>query len=96
MVVIPASPPGFQIGSSRRVSQIGFPSEDHLEDVIEAALEATEVSTAQYLAYAKASVSPVSRMARTRRRAQHRNGHGVTYKSVAKFISGDDQPIVGV
>jgi formylglycine-generating enzyme required for sulfatase activity len=96
MVVIPASPPGFQIGSPASEPD-RLPSEEQFGVTIKAfALEATEVSTAQYLACAKASACRYPEWLEPGGEHNIETGHGVTYKSIAKFIRGDDQPIVGV
>ena len=96
MVVIPASPPGFQIGSPESEPD-RLPSEEQFAVSIKAfALEATEVSTAQYLACAKANACRYPEWLEPGGEHNIETGHGVTYKSIAKFISGDDQPIVGV
>lgn len=96
MVVIPPSPPGFQIGSPESDPDRLLSEKQAAVSIKAFALEATEVSTAQYLACVKAKACRYPEWLEPGGEHNIETGHGVTYKSVAKFISGEDQPIVGV
>jgi formylglycine-generating enzyme required for sulfatase activity len=96
MVVIPASPPGFKIGSPESEPDRLASEEQFAVSIKAFAIEATEVSTAQYLACVKANACRNPEWLEPGGEHNIETGHGVTYKSIAKFISGDEQPIVGV
>jgi formylglycine-generating enzyme required for sulfatase activity len=96
MVVIPPSPPGFQIGSPESEPERVASEKQAGVSIKSFAMAVTEVSTAQYLACVKASACRNPEWLEPGGEHNIETGHGVTYKSIAKFISGDDQPIVGV
>lgn len=96
MVVIPASPPGFKIGSPP-TEQGRLPSEDqHTVSIRAFAIGKYEVSVDEYMACVAAGACRHPEWLEPDGPHNIETGSGVTYRSLAPYIRGDKQPIVGI
>lgn len=96
MVVIPASPQGFEIGSPP--DEPGrLPSEkQHAVTVKSFAIGKYEIRTAEYMACIAAKGCEPPEWLEQGNENNIETGSGVTYKSMKQYIQPDNQPIVGV
>ncbi|MFT3731873.1 MAG: formylglycine-generating enzyme family protein [Hyphomicrobium sp.] len=96
MVVIPASPQGFEIGSPDDEPE-RLPSEKlHPVSIGSFAIGKYEVRTAEYMACVDAKACSPPEWLEPGSEHNIYTGGGVTYKSMTQYIKGDNQPIVGV
>jgi formylglycine-generating enzyme required for sulfatase activity len=96
LVVLPASPPGFEIGSP--TDEPGrLPSEkQHVVTIKPFAIGRYEISTAEYMACVAAKGCRPPEWLEPGGEHNIKTGSGVAYKSVEQYIEPDDQPIVGI
>jgi len=96
MVVVPASPQGFKIGSPP--GETGrLPSEEQHSVAIKSfAIGKYEVRTAEYMACVAAKACRPPEWLEPGSEHNIETGHGVTYQSMKRYIQGDNQPIVGI
>lgn len=96
LVIVPASPSGFQVGSPSDEPE-RLPSEgQHTVSIKSFAIGKYEVRTAEYMACVDAKVCRPPEWLEPGSDQNIETGQGVTYKSMKAYIQGDDQPIVGV
>lgn len=96
LVVVPASPPRFEIGSPAN-EQGRLPSEElHAVSVKSFAIGRFAVRTSEYMACVVAKGCPSPEWLEPGNDNNIQTGTGVTYKSMGAYITGDDQPIVGI
>lgn len=96
MVVIPASPPRSDVGSPEDEPE-RLPSEKrHPVSIKPFAMGKYEIRTVEYRACVEAKACRPPEWLEPGGEHNIDTGHGVTYKSMAEYIKGDDQPIVGV
>jgi len=96
MVVLRDSPPGFEVGSPDDEPDRLDSEKRHAVEVKAFAIGRTEVRTAEYMACVKAGACRPPEWLEPGGEHNIETGNGVTYKSIASSIKGDDQPIVGV
>jgi formylglycine-generating enzyme required for sulfatase activity len=96
MVAIPASPAGTLIGSPETEDGRLASEAQHPVTVPAFALGKYEVSVAEYMACVTAGGCPHPEWAEPGSVHNIETGSGVTYKSMAASIKGDNQPVVGV
>lgn len=96
MVILPESPPGFQIGSP--TDEPGrLPSEkQHTVTIKSFAVGRYEIRTAEYMACVAAKGCKPPEWLEPGGEHNIETGTGVTYKSMKQYIQPDDQPIVGI
>jgi formylglycine-generating enzyme required for sulfatase activity len=96
LVIVPASPPAFEIGSPENEPE-RLPSEKlHPVSVRSFAIGKYEVRTGEYLACVDAKACRPPEWLEPGSEHNINTGKGVTYKSMADYIKGDNQPIVGI
>ncbi|MET0408922.1 MAG: formylglycine-generating enzyme family protein [Hyphomicrobium sp.] len=96
MVVIPASSAGFEVGSPDNEPERLSSEALHAVSVRSFAIGKYEVTTIQYKACVDAKACRPPEWLEPGGEHNIYTGSGVTYKSMADYIKGDDQPIVGV
>lgn len=96
LVVVPTSPAGFEVGSPDDEPE-RLPSEKlHPVSIKAFAIGKYEVRTSEYLACVEAKACKPPEWLEPDGQENIYTGKGVTYKSIADYIKGDNQPIVGV
>ena len=96
MIVIPDSPPGLMLGSPPSEEGRLDSEKQHAVAVKSFAIGVDEVKTGEYMACVTAKACRPPEWHEPGSQQNIETGHAVTYKSMAKYITGDDQPIVGV
>jgi formylglycine-generating enzyme required for sulfatase activity len=96
MVIVPASPSGFEVGSPESEPERLSSEQKHPVSIASFAIGEFEVSTAEYLACVDAKACRPPEWLEPGGEHNIHTGSGVTYKSMAKYIEGGNQPIVGV
>lgn len=96
MVVIPASPTGFEIGSPDDEAERLESEKLHPVSIRPFAMGKYEVRTVEYMACVTAKACRPPEWLEPGSEHNIETGSGVTYKSMAEYIKGDNQPIVGI
>lgn len=96
MVIMPASPEGFKIGSPPTESGRLVSEDQHSVALAAFAIGKYEVKVDEYLACVSAKACRWPEWLEPGGPHNIETGSGVTYKSVASYIRGGGQPVVGV
>ena len=96
MVVVPASAPGAMVGSPEDEPLRLKTEKRHAVSLPAFAVGRTEVSVAQYMACVEAGGCRHPEWAEPGGQHNIKTGTGITYKSIAKYIEGANQPVVGI
>lgn len=96
LVVVPSSPAGFEVGSPDNEPDRLSSEKRHRVAIKSFAIGRYEVRTAEYMACVDAKACKPPEWLEPGGPENINTGKGITYKSVADYIKGGDQPIVGV
>ena len=96
MVVVPASPQGLLLGSPPNEEGRLESEKQHAVAIKSFAIGVDEVKTGEYMACVADKGCRPPEWLEPGGEHNIETGNGVTYKSMVKYIKGDEQPIVGV
>ncbi len=96
MVVVPASGPDAKVGSPENEPQRLETEALHAIDLKPFAIGQTEVSVREYSACVDAGACRHPEWSEPGGEHNVETGSGVTYKSMAPYVTGPDQPVVGI
>lgn len=96
LVVVPSSRGTATLGSAPSDAHRLDSEAQHEVSIKAFAIGRYEISTGEYLACARAKACRLPEWLEPGGEHNIETGRGVTYKSLASFISGDQQPIVGI
>ena len=96
MILIPASPPGTQVGSPEGEEGRLTSEQQHAVTIPAFALGKYEVSVGEYMACVSAGGCRHPEWLDPGGTHNIETGSGVTYKSMSDYIKGEGQPVVGI